>query len=174
MKCVSIFSVTLKSAMTPSFIGLMATTLPGVRPSMSFASRPTATTSLVFLLMATMEGSLTTMPLPLANTSVFAVPRSMARSDDKRLKTERKLYPFLLIMSCYWSEPFSGVVSQVAQRRSPSLWNHNGHALNGRASSSVLADDYDFMASACKRLREVAEAAVGLNIGDGVAVNDER
>ena len=62
----SIFSVTLKSAMTPSFIGLMATTLPGVRPSMSLASLPTATTSPLFLLMATMEGSFTTMPLPLA------------------------------------------------------------------------------------------------------------
>ena len=35
----SIFSVTSKSAMTPSFIGLMATMLPGVRPSISLASR---------------------------------------------------------------------------------------------------------------------------------------
>src|SRR5437870_9043289 len=59
MKYVSIFSVTLKSAMTPSFIGLMATTLPGVRPSISLASRPTATTSPVALLMATIEGSFT-------------------------------------------------------------------------------------------------------------------
>ncbi len=92
----SIFSVTLKSAITPSFIGLMATTLPGVRPSISLASRPTATTSLVFLLMATIDGSLTTMPLPLAKTSVFAVPKSMARSEESRLKTERRLYPFLL------------------------------------------------------------------------------
>ena len=43
--------MTLKSAMTPSFIGLMATMLPGVRPSISLASLPTASTSLVFLLM---------------------------------------------------------------------------------------------------------------------------
>src|SRR6266478_2863611 len=76
--------------MTPSFMGLMATMLPGVRPSISFASLPTASTSPVFLLIATMEGSLTTMPLPLANTSVFAVPRSMARSDEKRLNRERR------------------------------------------------------------------------------------
>jgi len=62
----SIFSVTLKSAMTPSFMGLMATMLPGVRPSISLASVPTASTSPVFLLMATMEGSLTTIPLPAA------------------------------------------------------------------------------------------------------------
>ena len=91
MKYVSIFSVTLKSAMTPSFIGLIATTLPGVRPSISFASRPTATTSDVFLLIATIDGSLTTMPLLRANTSVLAVPKSMARSEDNRLNTDRIL-----------------------------------------------------------------------------------
>src|SRR5467141_1980923 len=90
IKYVNIFSVTLKSAITPSFMGLMATMLPGVRPSISLASLPTASTSPVFLLMATMEGSLTTMPFPLANTSVFAVPRSMARSDEKRLNRERR------------------------------------------------------------------------------------
>src|SRR5712692_9390568 len=96
MKYVSIFSVTLKSAMTPSFMGLMATTLPGVRPSMSFASRPTATTSPLDLLMATMDGSLTTIPLPCANTKVLAVPRSIARSEENRLKTDRKLNPFFI------------------------------------------------------------------------------
>jgi hypothetical protein len=83
--------VTLKSAITPSFIGLIATTLPGVRPSISFASRPTATTSEVFLLIATIEGSLTTIPLPRANTSVLAVPRSMARSEENKLKTDLML-----------------------------------------------------------------------------------
>ena len=66
MKYVSIFSVTSKSAMTPSFIGLIATILPGVRPSISFASRPTASTRPFSLLMATIDGSLTTMPLPRA------------------------------------------------------------------------------------------------------------
>src|SRR5579864_3036894 len=96
MKYVSIFSVTLKSAITPSFIGLIATTLPGVRPSISFASFPTATTSPLFLLIATIEGSFTTMPLPLANTSVFAVPRSMARSEERRLKTDLMEYPFFM------------------------------------------------------------------------------
>src|ERR1019366_1062502 len=84
-------SVTLKSAMTPSFIGLMATMLPGVRPSISLASLPTASTSPVFLLMATIEGSLTTMPLPRAYTSVLAVPRSMARSLENIQNNERRL-----------------------------------------------------------------------------------
>src|SRR5262249_39875732 len=97
MKYVSILSVTLKSAMTASFIGLMAPTLPGVRPNMSFASRPTATTSPLFLLMATMEGSFTTMPLPPENTSVLAVPKSIARSDENKLNTDLRLYPFLFI-----------------------------------------------------------------------------
>src|SRR6516225_4832454 len=83
-------SVTLKSAITPSFMGLMATMLPGVRPSISLASLPTASTSPVFLLRATIEGSLTTTPLPLAKTRVLAVPRSMARSEENRLNRERK------------------------------------------------------------------------------------
>src|SRR5246127_719821 len=91
MKYVSIFSVTLKSAMTPSFIGLMATMLPGVRPSISLASLPTASTSLVFLFIATIEGSLTTMPLPRAYTRVLAVPKSMARSLEKMLNSDRRL-----------------------------------------------------------------------------------
>src|SRR5947209_13136838 len=85
-------SVTLKSAMTPSFMGLIATMLPGVRPSISFASLPTASTSPVFLLMATIEGSFTTMPLPRAYTSVLAVPRSMARSLEKMLNSDRRLW----------------------------------------------------------------------------------
>ena len=83
--------MTLKSAITPSFIGLMATTFPAVRPSISLASRPTATTSPLFLLMATMEGSLTTIPFPRAYTRVLAVPRSMARSDAKPPQTDLML-----------------------------------------------------------------------------------
>ena len=66
MKWLSIFSVISKSAMTPSFIGRIATMLPGVRPSMSLASRPTASTLPVTRLTATIDGSETTMPLPFA------------------------------------------------------------------------------------------------------------
>ena len=82
--------MTLKSAITPSFMGRIATMLPGVRPTISFASLPTASISPLFLLIATIDGSLTTIPLPLANTSVLAVPRSMARSEEMRLKTDLK------------------------------------------------------------------------------------
>src|SRR5438309_97477 len=77
--------------MTPSFIGLMATMLPGVRPSMSLASLPTASTRPFTLLMATIDGSLTTMPLPRAYTQVLAVPRSIARSLENRDNIERRL-----------------------------------------------------------------------------------
>ena len=63
MKWESIFSVISKSAMTPSFMGRMATMLPGVRPSISLASLPTASTLPVTLLTATIDGSDTTMPL---------------------------------------------------------------------------------------------------------------
>ena len=44
------------------------------------------------LRMATIEGSLTTMPLPRAYTSVFAVPRSMARSLENMLNSDRMLW----------------------------------------------------------------------------------
>src|SRR5690349_1556666 len=82
--------------MTPSFIGLIATMLPGVRPSISFASLPTASTRPFTLLMATIEGSLTTMPLPRAYTQVLAVPRSMARSLENNDSIERRLNRKLL------------------------------------------------------------------------------
>src|SRR5204862_6859239 len=77
--------------MTPSFIGLIATMLPGVRPSMSFASLPTASTRPFTLLIATIDGSLTTIPLPRAYTHVFAVPRSIARSLENSESIERRL-----------------------------------------------------------------------------------
>src|SRR5215210_8686359 len=66
--------------MTPSLRGRRATMLPGVRPSILFAALPTATTLSVLLSMATTEGSERTIPCPLTNTSVFAVPRSIATS----------------------------------------------------------------------------------------------
>src|ERR1700694_794734 len=78
--------------MTPSFIGFMAKMVPGGRARTSLASLPPASTSPVFLLMATIEGSFTTMPLPRAYTSVLAVPRSMARSLEKILNSDRRLW----------------------------------------------------------------------------------
>ena len=84
-------SVCSKSAMTPSFMGRMATMLPGVLPSISLASVPTASTLPVLRFIAMMEGSRTTMPLPFTYTSVMAVPRSMARSFERKEKGERKL-----------------------------------------------------------------------------------
>ncbi len=69
MNCFSICSVTVKSAITPSFIGRMASMLPGTLPSIALASAPTAW--MVFLplgppswRMATTDGSSSTMPLP--------------------------------------------------------------------------------------------------------------
>src|SRR5215204_504523 len=83
IKYASIFSVTSKSAITPSLRGRMATMLPGVRPSIRFAADPTATTLSVLVSIATTEGSESTIPCPLTNTSVFAVPRSIATSRPK-------------------------------------------------------------------------------------------
>src|SRR6266851_4294230 len=80
MKCRSICSVTSKSAITPSLSGRIAEIVPGVRPSIRFASTPTACTSPVRWSIATTEGSERTIPRPRTYTSVFAVPRSTAIS----------------------------------------------------------------------------------------------
>ena len=56
--------VTLKSAMTPSFIGLMVCNSACVRPNICFASSPTASIFSPLELIATIEGSLSTMPSP--------------------------------------------------------------------------------------------------------------
>src|SRR3712207_1769844 len=74
--------------MTPSFSGRTATMLAGVRPTIRFASAPTARIRLVRGFIATTDGSLMTMPLPRTSTSVFAVPRSMPMSRERRPKTE--------------------------------------------------------------------------------------
>ena len=60
----SIFSVTSKSAMTPSFSGRTARMPSGVRPSMRLASRPMPLILPVAFSIATTEGSLSTMPSP--------------------------------------------------------------------------------------------------------------
>src|SRR6266849_2378994 len=197
MKCVSIFSVTLKSAITPSFIGLMATTFPGVRPSISFASRPTATTSPVALLMATMEGSFTTIPLPAENTSVFAVPRSMARSDENRLKIDRKLYPFLFIspppaenssplparqfLPRLRSSPPTHCLRTPRSAQSsaslpaviPLFRNNDRYLLLRRPSPAVLPNNYNGMLPRLERHGEMPEAAVPRNVRHRLAVDDQ-
>src|SRR6266571_3695443 len=67
--------------MTPSRIGFCAVMFPGVRPSMSRASSPTATMRGRFdpfsCASATTDGSVRTMPFPRTYTMTFAVPRSM-------------------------------------------------------------------------------------------------
>ena len=69
MKYCSIFSVYVKSAITPSFMGRTAVMCPGVRPSIALASAPTATTTLPprpgSFITETTDGSLSTMPLDL-------------------------------------------------------------------------------------------------------------
>lgn len=73
----SINCVAVKSAITPSFNGLMASILSGVLPSISFASYPVAIISPVFLSIATTDGSFSTIPFPFKVTKVFPVPKSM-------------------------------------------------------------------------------------------------
>jgi hypothetical protein len=103
MKYRSIASVTSKSAITPSFMGRTAEMFPGVRPSISLAALPTASTFLVPLLRrctATTEGSLQTMPLPRTNVRMLAVPRSIARSFENRPYTQSRIIwsPFAFLV----------------------------------------------------------------------------
>ena len=58
----------------------------GVRPIMRLASSPTASTSPLRWSMATTDGSDSTIPRPRTNTSVFAVPRSIAMSRPLKLR----------------------------------------------------------------------------------------
>ncbi len=108
MKYLSICSVIVKSAMTPSFIGRIAVMFPGVRPSICFAASPTAW--IVFLPLgppswriATTEGSSSTMPFPRTYISVLAVPRSIARSVEKYLETKENI----LIRNEFRTAPWS-------------------------------------------------------------------
>ena len=76
-----------KSAITPSFIGLIASMFPGVLPTISFASCPTAKIfcfPYLFFITATTEGSFITIPLPFTKTIVFAVPRSILISFENK------------------------------------------------------------------------------------------
>ena len=83
MKYCSIRSVTAKSEITPSRSGRTATIVEGVRPTISFASSPIASTRFDIVSIATTEGSSITIPRPRTLTSVFAVPRSMPTSCEK-------------------------------------------------------------------------------------------
>ena len=89
IKYFSMAAVTSKSAITPSFRGRTATMEPGVRPSISLACLPTASTSSVRTSTATTEGSRMTMPLPRINTNVLAVPKSMPMSLENIVNIEK-------------------------------------------------------------------------------------
>ena len=92
MKCVSIFSAASKSAMTPSFIGLIAVMLPGVRPEhlLGFgADRLDAAVDLVD--RDDRRLARRRCPVPRAKMQVLAVPRSMARSWEKRDRNEANM-----------------------------------------------------------------------------------
>ncbi|GIS54655.1 hypothetical protein Ct9H90mP29_16970 [bacterium] len=58
-----------------------------VLPNIALASSPTATIVSSWTFRVTIDGSLTTMPLPLSQIKVFAVPRSMATSPESQFKT---------------------------------------------------------------------------------------
>ena len=74
-----------KSAITPSFRGLIVLILSWVFPCIKFASFPTAIIFPEILSLATIEG-LSTTTLSLCIIKVFAVPKSIAISSVKKSK----------------------------------------------------------------------------------------
>jgi hypothetical protein len=93
MKCLIICSATSRSEITPFRRGRMVRMFSGVLPIIILASLPTASTLSIPLMvsMATTEGSAKTTPIPLTYTTVFAVPRSIAKPSDvsgKRLRSD--------------------------------------------------------------------------------------
>src|SRR5260370_24707653 len=98
-------SVTLKSAMTPSFMGRMATMFRGVRPTISLASLHTASTSPLVLLIATMEGSFTTIPFP------FGIDQRVGSAEiDREIGREQ-------------TKQRSNVHVEASRLRSSNLWH---------------------------------------------------
>ena len=77
--------------MTPFFNGWITRSSGGVRPIIALASLPTARIERSSSRIETIEGSLTTMPSPWTNTSVFDVPRSIATSLENLRKNIRPL-----------------------------------------------------------------------------------
>ena len=77
-KYLSISSVALKSAITPSFKGFNAITFPGVLPKIFFASFPTERIFPVSVSFAITEGSSKQIPLSSTYTRTEAVPKSIA------------------------------------------------------------------------------------------------
>src|SRR6266699_1389987 len=69
--------------------------LPGVRPIIFFASAPTARMPPVLVLIATTDGSLSTIPRPLTYTSVLAVPRSTAMSRPRKASALLICFPLV-------------------------------------------------------------------------------
>ena len=80
-------------------MGRSASIVPGVLPSILFASAPTAQTFLLVLYLATTLGSRNTIPRSRTNTKVLAVPRSIPMS----LERNPKILPSIVKMFPYFS-----------------------------------------------------------------------
>src|SRR5215203_166437 len=130
--------------------------LPGVRPSIRFAADPTATTLSVLMSIATTEGSESTIPCPLTNTMVFAVPRSIATSRPN-------------------SPPNIRDPSSVSNDPAPPLWRLEYsvllHTKVPVAQDHVIQDlDTYYMGGFCEPLCDLAVLAARFDPAAGVVV----
>src|SRR3972149_11785277 len=104
---------------------------------MRLASRPTGRARLSLVLIATTDGSLSTMPWPRTYTSVFAVPRSMAMS---RVASDIKLFAMWALAGVSGVYPAPASMSMCRQEAGPSPdGSHGGPDLLPRAYWGGLA-----------------------------------
>src|SRR5690349_3864216 len=136
--------------MTRAFMGVMWTSWGGGGASIALASLLTATTSPLFVLMATREGSLRTIRVARANTSVGAVAKSRARSEEETLQTELIEYPsFMNPPLPALPRAGTGLSSRSARMKGqpdilqPPLPTAHPPLLNVCATSAILPRDHN-------------------------------
>jgi hypothetical protein len=99
-KVQQIASNTSESAIILSLIWHKVVMLPGVSPNIFFVSFPTSLTLIDVAHISTMIALLSTIPLSLTNTKVFAVQRSITISLDKNpSRLPKKVLTKLLILN---------------------------------------------------------------------------
>src|ERR1700690_1901480 len=139
--------------MTPSFIGRYAMISPGVLPTISFASLPTARILLSRTETATTDGSLRTIPFPGTKTSTVVVPRSMPSFGENENAMARHCIPpgcfdksilFFVFLRIYLPPEFFrevlrvvAYVFQVVQVFRWYLFKRFSHARDGQFRVSV-------------------------------------
>src|SRR6266446_5743766 len=105
----------------------------GVRPSIRFASSPTASTLFVPACTATTDGSRKTIPWSLTYTSVFAVPRSIPMSLDNQPKSPLNIN-LNLVAPVYWLRLYSNPCAGSAIRSAEAQQHETGRTAKNKTA----------------------------------------